>query len=295
MATNHYFNPYPANITSEQNLIEDILVEAIQINGMDVFYMPRTTRDVVDLLYGEDTLKTYTNAYPLEMYLENVFNMEGEGDIISKFGLEIRDEVSLLVARRRFKSTVPNMIRPREGDIIYIPLVQNFFEITFVEHENDQAMMYTLGRGRGSNVFVYALKLKQYVFSNEVIETGNLEIDQQVRDEYPKNRLTISSISGKFNEDEVVYQGDSYNEATAEALVYEYQTVDDHVTVYRTQGVFKSGELKSTSSSNTAIITIADDTAEMNDAFEDIVDNMRIQTEADEIIDFSVSNPFGTP
>ena len=152
MATNFYFNNFPANqITSEQLLVEDLVIESLGINGMDVYYMPRTSGDSEDLLYGEDTLKQYTSAYPIEMYLENVTGMDGEGDFMSKFGLEIRDELTLLVSRRRFTSTV-NQHRPFEGDLIYIPLIQNFFEITFVEHENNQAMFYTLGRGRGGNV-----------------------------------------------------------------------------------------------------------------------------------------------
>ena len=168
MATNQFFNPFPqGQITSEQLLVEDLVIEAMKIYGMDVFYLPRSSRDQVDYLFGEDTLKQYISAFPIEMYLENVTGMDGEGDFISKFGLEIRDEVSLLVSRRRFAATVAQN-RPNEGDLIYIPLVENFFEITFVEHENDQAMFYTLGRGRGGNVYVYALKLKQFVFSNEV-------------------------------------------------------------------------------------------------------------------------------
>ena len=82
---------------------------------MDIFYMPRSSRDSVDLLYGEDTLKTYTSAFALEMYLEDVTGMEGEGDFMSKFGLEIRDELTFLVSRRRFAFTV-NQTRPNEGD-----------------------------------------------------------------------------------------------------------------------------------------------------------------------------------
>ena len=106
MPTNVYFNNFPAEqITSEQLLVEDLVIEAMQIHGMDVYYLPRTSRDSVDMLYGEDTLKQYVTAYPIEMYLENVTGMDGEGDFISKFGLEIRDELSLLVSRRRFKYT----------------------------------------------------------------------------------------------------------------------------------------------------------------------------------------------
>jgi hypothetical protein len=293
VSTNFYFNNFPANrVTSEQLLVEDLVIESMQINGMDIFYMPRQTGDSVDYLYGEDTAKKYTQAFPLEMYLENVTGMDGEQDFISKFGLEIRDEVKFLVARRRFKATV-GQLRPNEGDLVYVPLVQNFFEITFVEHENDQAMFYTLGRGRGGNVYVFALKLKQYVFSNEVIETGIPQVDEQIREAYPRTRLSLDdNVEGKFLNDEIVYQGDSLANATAQAVVYDF-TPDTKVVVYRTQGVFTTGLLKGASSNTEAQILVANDTVEMNNAFEDIVDNARIQEEGLSVIDWTEKNPFG--
>jgi hypothetical protein len=262
MATNVYFNPFPSNqITSEQ-------------------------------LLGEDSNKQYTAAYPIELYLENVTGMDGEGDFISKFGLEIRDEISLLVSRRRFAATVPQK-RPNEGDLIYVPLVQNFFEISFVEHENDQAMFYTLGRGRGANVYVYALKLKQFVFSNELVSTGVAEVDNQIRDAYPRTRITLTSGSGTFVNDEIVYQGNSLANANAQAVVHTF-TRNTHIDIIRTKGTFVSGNVRgSTSSANWVINTISD-TATMNTAFEDIVDNARIEAEADGIMDWTETNPFGT-
>jgi hypothetical protein len=293
MATNLYFNHFPKQITSEQLLVEDLVIEALKIYGMDVYYMPRTSRDAVDYLYGEDTLKQYTSAYPIEMYLENVTGMDGEGDFISKFGLEIRDEVSLLVSRRRFAATL-DQTRPNEGDLIYIPLVQNFFEITFVEHENDQAMFYTLGRGRGANVYVYALKLKQFVFSNEVISTGITEIDNQIRDNYPKTRITLTSGSGTFANDEIVYVGASLAAATAQARVHNF--VDSsHLDVYRVIGEFSSGDVTGNTSGAVWTINAVDDTITMANAFEDVQDNYQIENESDSIIDFTEINPFGEP
>ena len=292
MATNLYFNNFPANqITSEQLLVEDLVIESLGINGMDVYYMPRSSRDSVDMLYGEDTLKTYTSAYPLEMYLENVTGMEGEGDFMSKFGLEIRDEVSLLVSRRRFGFTV-NQTRPLEGDLIYIPLFQNFFEITFVEHENNQAMFHTLGRGRGGNVYVYALKLKQFVFSSEVIETGISEIDEQIFDLYPRTRISLSSGSGTFVANEIVYQGANLANSTAQAIVYTYNT-GTSLDIIRVIGTFNSGNVRGNTGNANWIINTVSDTALMNDAFEDVVDNNRIETESDSILDFTEKNPFG--
>jgi len=291
MATNVYFNPFPKNITSEQLLVEDLLIEAMQIYGMEVFYLPRSSRDQVDFLYGEDTLKQYTSAYTIEMYLEDVTGMEGEGDFISKFGLEIKDEVTLLISRRRFAATVPQT-RPKEGDLVYVPLVQNFFEVTFVEHENNQAMYYTLGRGRGANVYVYALKMKQFVFSNEIVETGVQEVDEQIKDAYPRTRISLLSGSGNFIADEIVYQGANLNYATAQAIVHN-TTANSFIDIIRVIGNFASGNVRGNTSSSNWIINTVSDTATMNTAFEDIVDNARIQSESDGILDFTEHNPFG--
>lgn len=299
MATNFYFNNFPAEqITSEQLLVEDLVIEAMQIHGMDVYYLPRTSRDSVDMLYGEDTLKQYVTAYPIEMYLENVTGMDGEGDFISKFGLEIRDELSLLVSRRRFKyaTGTSNLIRPREGDLVYIPLIQNFFEITFVEHENDQAMFYTLGRGRGGNVYVYALKMKQFVFSEEVIHTGIEEIDEQIRESYKRTQLTLAAGgSGTFVADEIVYQGTTLANATFQSVVYDFTTSTRKLNVIRTIGTFSSNTLTKGVTSNASWTSSGTANTSYNDntAFEDIMDNSLIEGESDSIIDFSESNPFG--
>ena len=299
MPTNVYFNNFPTDqITSEQLLVEDLVIEAMQIHGMDVYYLPRTSRDSVDMLYGEDTLKQYVTAHPLEMYLENVTGMDGEGDFISKFGLEIRDELTLLVSRRRFKyaTGASNLIRPREGDLVYIPLIQNFFEITFVEHENDQAMFYTLGRGRGGNVYVYSLKCKQFVFSEEVIDTGNDEIDAQIRDSYARTQLSLlAGGSGTFVADEIVYQGTTLANATFQSIVYDWSATTRKLNVIRTIGTYANNS--STKGATSGAIFTSSGTANTsyndNTAFEDNMDNSLIEGESDSIIDFSESNPFG--
>jgi hypothetical protein len=236
------------------------------------------------------------------MYLENVTGMDGEQDFISKFGLEIRDEIQLLVSRRRFKyaTGVSNLIRPREGDLVYVPLVKNFFEITFVEHENDQAMFYTLGRGRGANVYVYALKLKQFVFSEEVISTGVSEVDDQIRDAYKRTQLTMQTGgSGKYLADEIVYQGSNLANANAQAIVHTWTPATRKLDIIRVQGTFvgNANTIAVTSGAvwKTNTSTFQSDTAFDNSAFEDIVDNTRIETESDGIIDFTEINPFGEP
>ena len=299
MSTNFYFNNFPkSQITSEQLLVEDLAIEAMQIYGMDLFYLSRSSRDSdgVDYLYGEDTLKQYRNAYPMEMYLENVSGMGGEGDFISKFGLEIRDEITLLVSRRRFKSTVP-LDRAREGDLVYVPLMNDFFEITFVENENDQAMYYTLGRGRGANVYLYALKLKKYVFSEEIIETGIQEIDETAFKYYKRTKLALANTGvGTYIPTEIIYQGTSLSNATAQAVVYSY-TPDSSIEAIQVIGNWTSNGVIYGATSNSARTLLAENQFSQVDenVFEDIANNYQIETEASEILDFSDRNPFGEP
>jgi hypothetical protein len=301
MTTNFYFNNFPSKlgggnvITPEQLLVENLVIEALKIYGLDVYYLPRTTRDQVDYLFGEDVLKEYRIAHPIEMYLENVNGFDGDQDFISKFGLEIRDEATLLVSRLRFRYAVNGLTRPLEGDLIYIPMTTSFFEITSVESENDQAMFYTLGRGRGGNVYVYALKMKQFYFSNEIIETGIDEIDNNIRNYYTKLRISLGSGSGKFLNDEIVYQGSSLSTATAQALVYDFQP-NAYIDVYRMQGDFtSSANVHGNTSSAQWTVTLASDAPTQNNAFEDIIDNARIEAASDGIIDFTEVNPFGEP
>ena len=300
MSTNFYFNNFPsrladAPITPEQLLVENLVIEALQIYGLDVYYLPRTTRDQVDYLFGEDVLKEYRTAHPIEMYLENVNGFDGDQDFISKFGLEIRDEATLLVSRLRFRYAVNGLTRPLEGDLIYIPMTTSFFEITSVESENDQAMFYTLGRGRGGNVYVYALKMKQFYFSSEIIETGIDEIDGNIRNYYPKLRISLGSGSGKFLNDEIVYQGSSLSTSTAQALVYDFQP-NAYIDVYRMQGDFtSSANVHGNTSSAQWTVTLASDAPTQNTPFEDIIDNARIEAASDGIIDFTEVNPFGEP
>jgi hypothetical protein len=280
--------------------VEDLVIEAMQIHGMDVFYLPRTSRDSVDLLYGEDTVKQYVTAHSIEMYLENVTGMDGEGDFISKFGLEIRDELTLLVSRRRFKyaTGASNLFRPREGDLIYVPLVQNFFEITMVEHENDQAMFYTLGRGRGNNVYVFALRCKQFVFSEEIIHTGVEEIDEQIRDAYKRTQLTMATGgNGVYAVDEIIYQGADLANATFQATAHSWTPSLRQLDVVLTKGTYANNTVTKgvTSGASWTSYGVADDAYHENDAFEDIIDNSRIEAEANSIIDFTEHNPFGEP
>jgi hypothetical protein len=299
MPTNQFFNFFPEQITSEQLLVEDLVIEANKIHGMDVYYLPRESRDQIDRLMGEEQLKTFDRAYLIEMYLENVSGMEGEGDLISKFGLEIRDEMTMLVSRRRFQFTIPELVRPREGDLIYVPLVQNFMEITFVEHENNQAMFYTLGRGRGGNVYVYALRMKQFVFSNEIIQTGTDEVDDQIFESYQLTNLVLTAGgTGTFDvaNNELVYQGANLAFANAFGTAHTWDSGNSTLSIALVNGLFSNtANVTGANSGATWIMASLDTNTPLDTQYEDQVDNKIIETESNALLDFDETNPFGNP
>ena len=124
MATNLYFNNFKSH--SEQSLVEDLVVESIKIYGHDVVYLPRRVVNR-DFVFNEDTISRYENDYSIEMYIRNVDGFEGEGDFLSKFGLEVRDSITFTVAKRRFDNDIgltEDIIRPKESDLIYFPLTK---------------------------------------------------------------------------------------------------------------------------------------------------------------------------
>ncbi len=170
--TNLYFNNHA--FSGEQNLIEDLIIESIRIYGVDCYYMPRTLVDE-DLVFGEDTLSKFDDAYLIEMYIKSVDGFEGEGDFLSKFNIEIRDEMVLTVSQRRFgeeikeSDTTEQIARPSEGDLIYFPLNKKVFEVKFVEHE---AVFYQMG-----SLQTYDLRCELFEYSHERLDTGVQEID----------------------------------------------------------------------------------------------------------------------
>lgn len=170
MALNSYFNNFYN--TSEQDLLEDLTIESIKIYGHDVYYLPRNLTARSDI-FQEDRLSVYSNAHLVEVYLVDVEGFQGEGDFLSKFNVQVRDEFQFEVARRRFANSVgtpEGISRPREGDIIYMPLVQSYFIIKFVEHELHN--FYQLG-----HLYTYLMKTELFEYSGEIFDTGYAEID----------------------------------------------------------------------------------------------------------------------
>jgi len=140
MATSQYFNNYDNK--NEQRLIEDIITESIKIMGVDCFYLPNDNDVARDLLFGEDPVKKFQTAFPLEMYLSNASEYMGDREFFTKFGLEIRNSINVIVSKRSFSQRVPQntFTRPREGDLIYVPFLNGtgeLYEIKFTNQNKD--------------------------------------------------------------------------------------------------------------------------------------------------------------
>ena len=182
MPTNFYFQSgNTSGTTSEQRLIEDLIIESLKIYGHDVFYLPRTLVKE-DTIFDEDTLSKFTQAYPLEMYLENVEGFGGDGELFSKFGLEVRDSATFILARRRWDELVRTSggtftqdTRPSEGDLLYFQKTNSLFEIREVEFNNP---FYQAGK-----LYIYRLKCELFEYSSEIIETGITELDANAEED----------------------------------------------------------------------------------------------------------------
>ena len=162
-------------VASEQNLIESLIIESLKIYGQNVFYIPRT-QVAKDEILGEDPLSKFEQAFPIEMYFENVDNLGGQGPFIQKFGLFNELTATLVVARSRWQELVgqhgntfvPN--GPKEGDLIYFPLTKGLFEIKFVQHQDP---FYQLGK-----LYTFKMEVELFQYASEKIDTGVPEIDK---------------------------------------------------------------------------------------------------------------------
>ena len=219
MAVNSYFQQgLTPGRGSEQLLIEDLTIECLKIYGFDCFYLPRKTVNL-DQILNEDPLNKYEHAYPLEMYLKNIMGFEGEGDLLSKFGVEIRDSATFIVSRRRWDQVVARegqvqlATRPAEGDIIYFPLTKAFFEIRKVEGTEP---FFQAGK-----LYVFELNCELMQYSSEDIETGVSEIDAIVANQ----SLDIQDYQILMeNNDKFIYEYEANSYAILES--FNIETID---------------------------------------------------------------------
>jgi len=311
VATNVYFSP---KHRPEQHLYEDLVIESLKMYGQDVLYIPRQLI-AQDEILNEDYSK-FTDSYAIEMYIETVDGFAGEGDLLSKFGVEIRDQATFVVSRRRWEQLVGiwnnsiNNVRPSEGDLIYLPLSNALFEIRFVEHEQP---FYQL-----NNLPTYKLQCELFEYNQEEFETGVRDLDSIQERFSTQTVISLSSGSGDFIPGETVTQdtGLTYDTTVGGVTTTNTLYVTAEVAEYTLDPSGNSATLKvvavtssdgsdrmfsadltrrivGTDSAASWIISAADiDDGLSNDVY---ADNSDFEVEGESIIDFSESNPFGEP
>ncbi len=300
-------------VRSEQNLYEDLVIESLKIFGQDVYYIPRTLVNRDDIL-NEDPASKFDDAYLIEAYLENVDGFEGQGDLFSKFGLDIKDEATFVISRRQwekiigiFSSDLTNP-KPQEGDVIFLPMTNSFFEITFVE---DDSPFYQL-----SNLPVYRMQCALFEYSDEDFDTGIESIDQKTGASAYQVTLDLAITGGNHYEiGEQVTQTVGVTAAgldiTVSGEVQNRTKTSDtasqigvsNIEVKNSDGVAREfiesnanplvGSINSYSAYVTKLYGLTD-TTETFDT-DGGAQNVEFETFADDFIDFSETNPFGDP
>jgi len=293
MAKNPYFK---LGTNSEQNVVENLIIECLQIYGQEMFYIPRTLVSKDEIL-GEDRLSEFKNAYPIEMYFENVDGFGGNGAFMSKFGLMIEQSATLVVARKRWQQAVaqygqtilPN--RPAEGDLLYFPLTGGLFEIKFVQHQNP---FYQIGK-----LYTYKLDIELFQYASERIDTGynviddfeslkTFDIDTSVTKFGMIDSIQVTSGGSGYTSATVSITSTTGKGATATAVISNGAisaiNVTNPGTGYQDVTVVIAGD----GSNATATATLINDI----DKVESYGDNNSFKREAESFI-FNDRNPFG--
>jgi hypothetical protein len=305
MATNVYFSQ---KVRSEQNLYEDIVIESLKMYGQDVYYLPRTIVSK-DTILNEDIESNFDDAYIIEMYIANVEGFDGDQNLLSRFGVEIRDQANFIVSRRRWEQYIGSSyaqdleyVRPMEGDLIYLPLSGSLFEVRFVEHESP---FYQI-----SNLPTYTLQCELFEYSGETINTGISELDNI--NAYISQQTTIILNNGNginFNEYEDVRQeiagepGEfitgrvtdytAVDSTTSRLIITDWATTNGKVVEFQVDGSKIVGLESGAEWDVVNVYGIEDDPSQNQFVNDDQARNQEIEVVADGIIDFSESNPFG--
>ena len=246
----------------------------------------------------------------MEMYIENTEGFEGAGDLYSKFGLEIRDDATFIVSRRRWESRIgvfsSNLVdpRPQEGDLIFLPMTNSFFEISFVE---DDSPFYQL-----SNLPVYKMQCQLFEYNDEEFDTGIGEIDDKTAQSAYQLSMDINITGGNHYEvGEIVRQTVSDGVAVFGEVVSRTKVSDTSSQIYVANiGATGTTEYKSFVQSTAPLVgdttgysgiinaiydSIADASSGRVFSTDEAAQNMDFEIDADGFIDFSESNPFGDP
>lgn len=291
MSKSVYFPQY-GGVNTEQNLVQDLVDEQIHLFGMDVFYVPKTM--LIDRSLNDVVLNEFREAHLIEMMLINVEGFGGSGAVaMSKFGLKLSDEITFAVSKRKWSlkpdlmtsTTVPG--RPNEGDLIYVPMTKNIYEIKFVERE---VPFYQLGKN-----YVFALTCELLENADNLFDTGNPEIDDLKQENYVFPVYLKTGGVGNYSIGEEVQQiytlDGSQVVVTAKVAAWNAPTRKLDLTYIN--GVLQQNvELEGMDSGSTWEVESFSSIDFNIDDF-DNAQNKYYEDTADEILDFSEGNPFG--
>jgi len=261
--------------------------------GSDAYYLPNNNSQARDLLFGEDPLKTFTSAFPIEIYLSSNLDYLGEKEFFSKFGLQIKNDVTVVVSRRTFNERTPAFLpRPLEGDLIYIPFLNGTGELYEIKFTNQNKDFFMLGR---QVPYFYELTLEKFKYSNEVIETGVPDIDSVTMENSYTLDLTMGAGSGNYVYQEIVFisPDNTYANSTAHAMVQTWDGVNKMLSISFIVGDITDGSLLIGQSSNAQYILTTYDPLNIQ-VRDEKYDNRVIANEAIQNIDTSESNPYGS-
>ena len=262
--------------------------------GFDAYYLANTNDEARDLLYGEDPVKKFSSAFTVEMYMSSIMEYSGERELFSKFGLEIKNNMEVVISKRSFSERVPQntFTRPREGDLVYIPFgngTGELFEITFVEQNKDMMM---LGR---KYPFFYELRLEKFKYAQEVINTGIPDIDVAMDNSAYSIDLQLGTGVGTYTSKEIVFQSHdgTLANATTSAIVQSWNDPTNMLVVTNIAGEFIDG-LTIIGNSSGAVYSLSNYDPMATSIHNEIYDNKLIENSANTVIDWSESNPFGS-
>lgn len=288
MPTNVYFNHA---VQTEQHLYEDLVVESLRFYGHECFYLPREVVEE-DSIFGEDIQSKYGDAYSVEMYIENTEGFEGEGDLFSKFGVQVRDQATFVLSLRsweRFISLDGNLatsLRPNEGDLIYFPLSGSLFEIKFVEHENP---FYQVGK-----LFVFKMQCELFEYSGEDFDTGVTNIDLVEDQQAYTIELTMDATgTGTYYANENVTMSISGTDTVVGEVVS--WSGDNHKLVIKDNTRTLDVGDTLTGADNGAVYDILTITDVMTMSNDGNSQNKEFEDKDSSYLDFSETNPFGEP
>lgn len=292
MPVSPYFNNYGSK--PEQRLYEDLLVESIKIMGFEAYYLTNDNGQARDLLFGEDPVKRFESAFPIELYLSESMDYLGQKEFFSKFGLEIKNNVKVIISRRTFQERVPQNTfqRPREGDLIYIPFLNGtgeLYEITFADQDKE---FHTFGR---VNPYFYELHLEKFKFSSEVIATGVDVIDQAATNSSYQIQFQMGAGEGQYYRQEIVYQApdQTHANATAVGIVQSWNDPTKILSVSNIAGEFTDGHLIIGATSNTRYTLTSYDPLKEN-LRDESYDNFIIENQSNNVVNLTETNPFGS-